>query len=439
MLLETETLAKYGYETLSLGKSSNKYVIVKCDYCGIKLEKRYGKYNLQRVTIQKDCCMKVVCSQQKIKEVNLAKYGDTSGARAPQAVAKRKKTCLAKYGVEYPLQSSVTQDKAKATRKERYGKENPFEVEIFKEKIKNKLRKHNGKTLTEWAATTDLSYSTFVELKNDYGLEFALSHTKKTSSLEQVVHNWLVEANIKHESNITLGKFRPDFILPNNTVVEIDGLFWHQEKEVPGQDYHKRKRDEYLRLGYTPLFFREDELNNKFEIMKSIILNKLGKSTRIFARKCKIVKLTMTEANEFFENTHLMNKGKGRCVGLSYNDEIVCAMRFVNKKDKLEISRFSTKLFTNVIGGYSRLIKYIEDEFRPNIIENFVDLRYGSGDHLLKLGFEKISENLSFQWTNFKETFHRMKFPGKTGYEYNLVKIWDCGQAKFIKRKSPTT
>ena len=100
--------------------------------------------------------------------------------------------------------------------------------------------------------------------------------------------------------------------------------------------------------------------------------------------------------------------------------------------DEYEISRFSTKCGYCVKFGFSRLLKHLP---KGTAIINFVDRRYGDGSHLIELGFVEESCYLSFKWTNCQsETWHRMKFPGNSGYDEGLVKIWDCGQAKFVKR-----
>ena len=63
----------------------------------------------------------------------------------------------------------------------------------------------------------------------------------------------------------------------------------------------------------------------------------------------------------------------------------------------------------------------------------FIDKRYGLGGYLKDMGFKHMNESLSFKWTDFNETFHRMNFKGNTGYDHGLFKIWDCGQAKWEK------
>ena len=63
----------------------------------------------------------------------------------------------------------------------------------------------------------------------------------------------------------------------------------------------------------------------------------------------------------------------------------------------------------------------------------FIDLRYGSGNYLANLGFIYQGAYPSFKWTDGKNTFNRMKFPGSSGYAQGCARLWDCGQAKWLK------
>jgi hypothetical protein len=48
------------------------------------------------------------------------------------------------------------------------------------------------------------------------------------------------------------------------------------------------------------------------------------------------------------------------------------------------------------------------------------------------LGFNYVHIYPSFRWTDGFQTFHRLKFPGNSGYDKDLFKIYDCGQAKYL-------
>src|SRR5690606_27237683 len=142
-------------------------------------------------------------------------------------------------------------------------------------------------------------------------------------------------------------------------------------------------------------------------------------------------------SKDFLIKNHLMGNGKGKCFGLIHNSELVCLIQIINKKDFIDVSRFSSALGVSVQGGLSKLLKHISNLYKKDIV-SFVDMRYGDGHSLEKIGFKKISCYESFYWTDFVNTFHRLNFKGNSGYDFGLRKIWDCGQSKYLKEYEGT-
>jgi len=86
-------------------------------------------------------------------------------------------------------------------------------------------------------------------------------------------------------------QYEIDIYLPNLKIgFEFNGLYWHSElyKE---RDYHINKTDYFKELGIRIIHIWEDDWVYKTGIIKSQILNILGKSNRIYARKCEVKKL----------------------------------------------------------------------------------------------------------------------------------------------------
>lgn len=130
-----------------------------------------------------------------------------------------------------------------------------------------------------------------------------------------------------------------------------------------------------------------------------------------------------------------MGSGRGAAIGLFYNDNLVMAGQFCRlKNNSWDLSRMCAILNTSVIGGYSKILKYFEKKYNPESLQNFIDLRYGSGEYLGNLGFIKSTCYPSFKWTDGNRCFNRMRFPGNSGYNNGLFKIWDCGQQKWLKK-----
>lgn len=68
MILEQETLKKYGYTSNQLKIKSTQYVIVQCDYCGDIIDRKLASLAIQSRKTQKDTCFKKECRYSKMKE-----------------------------------------------------------------------------------------------------------------------------------------------------------------------------------------------------------------------------------------------------------------------------------------------------------------------------------------------------------------------------------
>lgn len=245
-----------------------------------------------------------------------------------------------------------------------------------------------------------------------------------------------------------------DIYLPSAKLAfEFDGLYWHNERNQPSKSYHLSKTEECLSKGIQLVHIFEDEWIYKKDIVKSRILNLLGKSDRIYARKCEIRNVSPSTARLFLNNNHI----QGFCssayrYGLYYNGELVSLMTFGNKRKNLgsksinghyELLRFCNKLNTTVIGGASRLFKHFIKEVKPIEIVSYADRRWSNGNLYEKLGFTLThkSQPSYFYVINDKRE-NRFKYRKdalvKEGYDSNkteheimlergIYRIYDCG------------
>jgi hypothetical protein len=85
-------------------------------------------------------------------------------------------------------------------------------------------------------------------------------------------------------------------------------------------------------------------------------------------------------------------------IGLFYNNVLVSLMTFDNlegrkKMDDNEwnLSRFCSKLNTNVIGGADKLLKYFIKKYKCERLISFADLDWSDGNLYYKLGFELVN------------------------------------------------
>jgi len=239
-------------------------------------------------------------------------------------------------------------------------------------------------------------------------------------------------------------RYRPDFKLTETIYLDIDGLYWHSE-ENKKHNYHFEKRENYEGAGFRLIQIREDELNEKLDIVLSMINITMGKDvTKIHARKTEIKEISNKEAFSFFETNHLMGPLKSsKAIGLYLNNNLVMCASYKKYKDGIDISRLATIHNTIVVGGVGKLINYIIRQQHPSFVQSFVDLRYATGKSLELLGFKREGVALGWKWTDNKKTYNRLSCKANMderrlsekeyAQELGLYKVYDSGQAKYIK------
>ena len=266
---------------------------------------------------------------------------------------------------------------------------------------------------------------------------------------------------IKSDRKILSGK-ELDIYLPDlNLAFEFNGLYWHNELNKENK-YHLMKTNLCENKNIQLIHIWEDNWLYKQEIVKSMILNKLGKTkNKIMARKCEIKEIDNNKLiRQFLDENHLQGfVGSKIKIGLFYDNELVSIMTFgkkriamgnrINNDGEYEMLRFCNKLNTQIIGGASKILSYFIKTYQPKSILSFADRRYSIGNLYKKLGFEYIGNSKPNYWyfkTNKLKKYHRFNFRKdilvKAGYdsnktekqimsENNYYHIYDSGNLKF--------
>jgi hypothetical protein len=204
---------------------------------------------------------------------------------------------------------------------------------------------------------------------------------------------------INSELNIPCEKMRDafeiDIFIPSKSIgIEYNGEYFHSNIHKDKM-YHYIKTQHFLSRGINILHIFETEWYNKKDIVKSIICSKLGiHKIKIYARKCRLVDMTSSNKNEFLKNNHIQGIDKSfDCAGLEYNGEIVSIMTLCKRKitgrKTIEMSRFCSALNTQVVGGASKLLKYLLKRNKDiQNITTYCDVRYGANSNVYEtLGF----------------------------------------------------
>ena len=247
---------------------------------------------------------------------------------------------------------------------------------------------------------------------------------------------------------------------------EYNGLYWHSEA-FRGKSYHLDKTNLASVKDIRLIHIFEDEWIYKKDIVKSKIMHILGKNDKpkIYARKCKVKPLISDKhskmKNEFLEKNHIQGKDSANIkLGLFYEDKLVSVMTFKKPKDvykgqrkcdyDYELSRFASDIDYNVIGGFGKLFKYFEKNYKWNKLLTYADKRWSVGNVYIKNGWTHTHDSKPTYWyckgqkresrrvyakhtlaeqfpDIFEEDLTEFEIMDKTGY----FRVWDCGNMVF--------
>jgi len=487
---------------LGILKGFSEYCSVQCSNKSPKKLEKYKKTCLGKYGVENTFQNKTI--KDKIKKTLLDKYSVENISQVEEIKQKKKDTCLKNYNAEYYLQSVKGKEKFKRTILKRYSVNNPMKSEVVKEKYKQTCLKrysvenpNQNKIIKEKSKQT-IHKKFFNNLLNSDRLKDLVTPLFKfedyTGTNEYKNYSWKCnKCETEFEDNIDNGKiprcfkcypklngtskgelevlsfirqYYPDAkqdrtILDGKEIdiyieelklgIEYHGLYWHSELGSNTEPkYHQNKTLLAKQKGIHLIQIFEDEWFEKQDIVKSILLNKMGKSpNKIFARKCKIKSVENKIAKQFLFNNHLQSEINGIHLGLFYNNDLVSMItmgksRF-NKSIDYEILRFCNKLNTSVTGGLSKLLSYFKKLNPGSSIITYADARFGTGSGYLNSGFKyKELTNPSYHYIKNFNRESRMKYQkhklkdllesfDSTLTEWQNMqlngfdRIWDCG------------
>ena len=424
--------------------------------------------------------------RENIKKTMIDKYGVEHALQSKEILNKRNKTCIDNHSTLNFIQS----EKTKNTIKDLYNG-NPMKSEEVKNKVFNSLKNKKRKDLSIKLQKFDIDLLEYrnnnvsakcnrcgnilslhpvtmnAKLRKETNVCIfcnppVLTHSLAEKEVLEFIKT-LYKGEIKTSSkliNVNKSNYEIAIHLPEiNIAFEYNGLYWHSElyKEP---NYHKFKTEELLKKGVSLYHIWEDDWINNRDLCESMIRNVIGKSNRIYARKCKIQNISNKEYKEFCENNHLQGYGiAGIRLGLFYNEILVSVFgisksRSIISKKSLdghyELIRFCTLMNNTIIGGASKLLKYFIKNYNPNKIDSYCDVSISPDTKksvYQKIGFElEKTTDPGFYWIVENKRIHRLNFmkhklvsegedPNLTANEimYNkgYYKIWDCGNRKY--------
>ena len=348
------------------------------------------------------------------------KYGVDSISSCDSVKDKKLTTLMLKYGVDNPSKIPGVREKAAQTMLTRYAVDyvssqartvkhnyiNSLGIDCTPEQANSitigNLYRPISKELIE--AKLGLREMTLDMLKKDYvhfypvAHQYGLMKSKAVSTPAKVVCEWLDEIGVKYQTNNRkiIAPQELDIVIPeHNIAIEVNGYYWHDAFKTGKTNYHAEKTTSASQNGYQLLHFWDFEINERPELVKSIILSKLGHTSKIMARKCKIVSVPVDNQKDFFNTNHLSGYASSKiCYGLLHDNEIIMMMSFSKYRfkntDSWEIIRIASIHNVTVVGGVSKLLSHFINKHLPTSILSYADRRISNGNVYRRLGFKYI-------------------------------------------------
>ena len=447
-----------------LSHSSTYQVLVKCDICGREKELMYNKYykNIKKYNLY-TCSNK--CSYVKNKKTNLEKYGTENYSNRE----KYKETCLERYGVENASENLDIKKNISKKNKNVWEKRllNDFNVikkvddanyELYCDCDKNhnyiihRDLLHNRKQLNTILCTICNPPSSYFVSGKELQLKNYIDEIYKINGQQEYII-------LKSKRNVIYPNELDIYIPELKLAFEFNGLWWHSEINKD-KNYHLNKTEKCEKLGIQLIHIYEDDWLYKQNIIKSMILNKLGKTTnKIFARKTEIKEISNNKLiRDFLNKNHIQGfVGSKVKIGLFYHNELVSLITFGSRRvsmgkkstneGEFELLRFCNKLNTNVIGGASKLFNHFIKNYNPSEITTYADRSFSNGNLYKQLGFEfagktqpnyyYIIDGIRQHRFNYrkdvlvKKVHNSIKTEHKIMLEKNIYRIYDSGNLKF--------
>lgn len=382
------------------------------------------------------------------------------------AKAKRSATNMERYGADHPMKVN---DIAKAAHRNKAARapfswkdRNPTKPMTTFDDVRdpNKLRFLN-QTLNLREIGDLYGYSKHYISQIFTKLNIPV-HRHFHSTVERKVASWLSELGVEvliNNRDILSGA-ELDLVLPEHQLaIEINGTWWHSELNGgKGRNYHIDKTLRARDCGYTVLHFWDFEIEQKPNIVLSMIRHRLNLArNRIFARNCEVVSIPQDQAREFFVANHLAGYVPAKVnIALIYNGEIVQCASFstprFSKQHEWELIRLATSLNTVVVGGASKLLHCFIKTYNVHSIISYADRRYSTGGVYRGVGMKELPHSSPNYWyfhTNsphkliHRASFQKHKLKTKLQtFDVSLTewenmkangydRVWDCGNLAF--------
>lgn len=289
--------------------------------------------------------------------------------------------------------------------------------------------------------------------------------TVDSAKNKETFKEFIESLNLEFEFEKDFNGVQANYIFENiKTIIQFN-IISNIDFDTTNNKKYLNKRMKYFNsLGYRSVDIFEDEWVNKQDLLEKKIKHilQIDNSKRIFAKKCKIKEITDPSLEKkFLDDNHIQGSVRSKYAeGLYYNDELVALISFgdyricMGKKEKVEgeyeLLRYASSC--NVIGGFSKLMKYCIKKYNIKKILTYADLRFSDSTKNMysKNGFTFIrfsepnyfyynglqkSHRFSFRKDKLKTKFPNLYSDSKTETsimkEAGYKRVYDCGNIVY--------
>jgi len=440
--------------------------------------------NLERYDVQN--VMQNLDIQKKAFDTNEQRYGNGVTFLNQETKEKSNSTIKERFGVDNVFQNEIIKKQIVETNIKNFGVDHPMKNETIKNGMLLTLNETYLKKLKDYyknynLISSDSNMMVFeCDLKNNHN--FSISHdllhnrhkaktticticnsvNSSKSGLELQLLDFIKKNYTKEvvvNSRKIIDGLELDVYLPDlKLAFEFNGLYWHNELNKEN-NYHINKTEQCEKLGIHLIHIYQDDWLYKLDVVKSRILNTLGVTeNKVYARNCEIKEVSYKEAKKYLEENHIQGNSVSKIrYGLYHTGDLVSLMTFTmprrimksntSVEGEYELVRFSSKKYTSVVGGASRLLKHFIKINIPTKIISYADRSWSTGNLYESLGFNFINNtppNYYYIVDGIRK--HRFNYRKdilvKEGYdstktehgimiERNIFRIYDSGSMKY--------
>lgn len=419
------------------------------------------------------------------------------GVEKPSQQQLREAVLKRKYGVTNSSQVVGSREKAIATMEDRYGGHifSKTNREHFRDRqmvniygmvdinhlpeIKEKTRqtnllkygyihkntpsidRHTLSNMNQTMSMTDIanslgsSVSVVSRLFDVYEIEknyFNYSVQEKNLT-DYIADNWKGEI-ILHDRTVLRG-LELDLLIPSKKLAfEYCGTFWHSEYNKPDKNYHFSKTARCAEVGIQLITIFSDEWLDRQSQIQSKIQYLLGNDPRevVYARHTTVEWISNDIAAALVNDHHIQKPSTNSFCSVGLIDRqgnVVATAMLKRHNQEILIDRYATSC--RVIGGFSKLLKYIRHHFPTHCVSTFADLKWSSGNLYVQSGMTLRSilrPDYRYVDARTGKTYHKFAFRHRyiknkfDNYDPNLTevqnchnnhfyRIWNCGMHKY--------